>query len=226
LNATAYPHSLLPATHPNDDQAPHLPPDRSSNPPLEVPPTQLPSAGNVGETSGSVIVSTEAGAERREATEGTGQRQHPQETTVRAGRRPNRIPPAHDVSRQAGNVHVSNLPPLPKHHYPHNPNRCHPPNLERKFSIADRDKDWMYKCDECGHAFRYRSEFRRHFDGQAGIREGFKVVAVMPDVARVWYGEDNAGNEYMGHMLFHPKAEGHRAHYAPVPNPCASRARG
>ncbi|EXJ55891.1 hypothetical protein A1O7_08822 [Cladophialophora yegresii CBS 114405] len=232
----ASPQSPRPATHPHSGhsvllllaQASSLLLDQTLDHPPEDTQIQSPSAGNVTLSSGmpdDVNVSSQAAATSRQATEDAAQTNHPQEADERRRRRPGMTPLAHDVSRQAGNIHVSNLPPLPKHRYPNNPDRCHPPNLEYGFSIAERDKDWMYKCDECGHAFRYRTEFRRHFDGQLGVRDGFKLVCVMPDVAQVWYGVDSHGNEYMGHMLFHPKGEGRLAHHAPIPRPCALRMR-
>ncbi|KAJ9613525.1 hypothetical protein H2200_003467 [Cladophialophora chaetospira] len=137
------------------------------------------------------------------------------------GVRPRTRRAAGDNSHQAGNTPTSDLPPLPRHHYPDEPNRCHPPGLAHGMQLKDKDYDWMYKCDLCGHGYRMFSEFQRHFRQQAGLRDGFRIVAT--DIgARVWYGVDASGSEYMGHLLYHPRGPG-RTKHSTVPHPCGPR---
>lgn len=128
-------------------------------------------------------------------------------------------PHADEVSRQVGNVPASNLPALPRYHYPNEPHRCHPPGFSGTTEVKDKDRDWMLKCDLCGHAIHYISEFVRHFKRQPGIRDGFKIVHIE---AGVWYGVDGDGNEYMGHVLYQPMVIGTKSSSA-IPSPCGER---
>ncbi|ETI21449.1 hypothetical protein G647_07796 [Cladophialophora carrionii CBS 160.54] len=177
MNVTAHLQSLAPATHPSSNLSVLLLLAQALSLPLQYTQTQSPPAGNVpynNEMSGNVNVSSEPAEPGTEVTEGACTDKPPSCQVKDSDAVPSGLPLRTTSLNKAGNVHVLNLPPLPKHHHPHNPERCHPPNLERGFSIDHRDKDWMYKCDECGHAVRYRDEFQRHFDRQPGFATDFR----------------------------------------------------
>ncbi|OCT45132.1 hypothetical protein CLCR_06181 [Cladophialophora carrionii] len=164
IDVTAHLRSLAPATHPSSNLSVLLLLEQALSLPLEDIQIQSPSAGNVpsnSERSDNVGVSSEALGPGRQVTEGAAQTNHPHEPDERLRRRALKAPLPHDFSRQAGNMLVLNLPPLPKHHYPHNPERCHPLNLKRGFSIDHRDKglDVQVRRVWTCHAVRYRDEF-------------------------------------------------------------------
>ena len=58
----------------------------------------------------------------------------------------------------------------------------------------------MYECDLCLHQVTARTDFNRHMVEGPG-RVGFKIWWVDPTAALIWYGKDDAGNEYRGNMV-------------------------
>jgi hypothetical protein len=65
-----------------------------------------------------------------------------------------------------------------------------------------RSKDWLYRCDACGHVVLYWDMFERHAV-EAARRVGFGPTRcdLVPEDDAKWFGQDDAGNTYTGRVI-------------------------
>jgi len=98
--------------------------------------------------------------------------------------------------------------------------KCHPLGLIRQITVARTCTDWLFICDLCGHGVTRREEFVRH-ERVGAQRIRFKLVSVTPESDHKWYGQDSAGNEYIGDMV--PSASSKQYRPRVLPAPCGNR---
>lgn len=71
---------------------------------------------------------------------------------------------------------------------------------EPKITVPKADqKKWKLKCDQCGHAVRWRELGTHQRDGLG--RDKVEVFRAVPEEEKTWYARDSSGNVYEGAMV-------------------------
>jgi hypothetical protein len=71
---------------------------------------------------------------------------------------------------------------------------------EPKITVSKAaQKKWKLKCDQCGHAVRWRDLGTHQRDGLG--RDKVEVFRAVPEEGKTWYARDSSGNVYEGAMV-------------------------